>query len=146
MEHEWPLPISHPDTMDALRWFQIPGIDLLAFQFDFDERERNAIYLLNIKEAASVADQLGRERVLSETHGAGGHRVRFDRFKQLCDWQMVHGIDLVNPHMASQSLAGARKYDWPQTYSEHSPWFAHYHIHAEHTARLTEILRLGPTR
>lgn len=143
MEHEWPVPVSHPNTMDALRWFQVPGVDLLAFQFDFDDYRKNASYLVNIKEAASVADQLGSERVLSETHGAGGHRVRFDQFKALCDWQMVHGVDLVNPHMSCQTLAGARKYDWPQTYSDHSPWFEHYHLQAEHTARLSEALTMG---
>lgn len=103
MEHEWPLPTSHPDSMDAHRWFQVPGIDLLGFQYNIGGHEENDIYLLTIKEAASVADQLGRDRVLSETSGAGGHTVRFANFKELCDWQMVHGIDLVNPHMSFQN-------------------------------------------
>lgn len=143
MEHEWPVPYSHPNTMDAHRWFQTPGIDMLGFQYNYDGYTQNNSYLLMIKEAASVADQFGRDRVLSETQGGGSHSIRFEQFKELCDWQMVHGINLINPHMSFQTVAGARKYDWPQTFSDHSPWFKHHRLYADHTARLTEALTRG---
>lgn len=143
MEHEWPAPINHGSTMDAFRWMQMPGIDLLGFQYDFRSSNGNSIYLLTVKEAASAARQTGRKRVLSETQGGGGHDVSFTRFKKLADWEMVHGINFVNPHMSVESIAGARKYDWPQTYSDHSPWFAYYRTHAGHTARVCAVLAQG---
>ncbi len=143
MEHEWPAPVNQGSTMDAFRWMQTPGIDLLGFQYDFHDGQANSIYLLTVKEAASAARQLGCRRVLSETHGGGGHDVSFTRFKKLADWEMVHGINFVNPHMSVESIAGSRKYDWPQTYSDHSPWFAHYRTHAEHTARVCAALAQG---
>jgi hypothetical protein len=143
MEHEWPAPVNQGSTMDAFRWMQTPGIDLLGFQYDFHSSNGNSIYMLTVKEAASAARQLGCRRVLSETHGGGGHDVSFTRFKKLADWELVHGINFVNPHMSVESIAGARKYDWPQTYSDHSPWFAYYHAHAEHTARVCATLAQG---
>ncbi len=143
MEHEWPLPINQGSTMDAYRWMQTPGIDMLGFPYNFETPEKNDYLLLTIKEVSSVARQLGRDRVLSETHGGGGHEVSFDRFKELSDWEMVHGINLVNPHMSVETIAGARKYDWPQTYSDHSPWFKHYRLHTDHIARTSAALTEG---
>ncbi len=143
MEHEWPLPINQGSTMDAYRWMQTPGIDLLGFQYNFETPDKNDYLLLTVKEVSSAARQLGCSRVLSETHGGGGHAVSFNRFKELADWEMVHGINLVNPHMSVETIAGARKYDWPQTYSDHSPWWKHYHLHANHTARLAAALTEG---
>ncbi len=143
MEHEWPLPINQGSTMDAYRWMQTPGIDLLGFQYNFENPTKNDFLLLTVKEVSSAARQLGRPRVLSETHGGGGHAATFDRFKELTDWEMVHGINLVNPHMSVETIAGARKYDWPQTYSDHSPWWKHYRLHADHTARVAAALTEG---
>ncbi len=143
MEHEWPVPVSHPNSMDVHRHLQMPGVDMLAFQYHFDGHAENNSYLLMIKEAASAADQMGRTRVLSETHGGGGHSLRFEDMKELCDWQMVHGINFINPHMCFETIAGARKYDWPQTFSDHSPWFDYYRLYADYTARITNALTRG---
>jgi hypothetical protein len=143
MEHEWPLPLNQGSTMDAMRWMHTPGIDLLGFQYNFNDPSKNDWMLLNIKEAASVARQLGRERVLCESHGGGGHNLRLEQFKELTDWAIVHGINLINPHMSDQTLAGARKFDWPQTLSDHSPWWPEYHLYADHTARLTAAVTQG---
>jgi hypothetical protein len=143
MEHEWPAPVSVPNCMAAHRWFQTPGVDMLGFQYHYNGHAQNNSYLLMIKEVASVADQLGRERVLSETQGGGGHSIRFEQFKELCDWQMVHGINFVNPHMCFETLSGARKYDWPQTFTDHSPWFDHCRPYTDHAARLSEMLTRG---
>lgn len=143
MEHEWPLPLNQGSTMDAMRWMQTPGIDLLAFQYHFSDPSKNDWMLLNIKEAASVARQLGRQRVLCESHGGGGHHLQFNQFKELTDWAMIHGINLINPHMSDQSIAGARKFDWPQTLSDHSPWWDEYRLYTDHTARMTAALTQG---
>ena len=143
MEHEWPLPLNQGSTMDAMRWMQTPGIDLLAFQYNFTDPSKNDWMLLNIKEAASVARQLGRPRVLCESHGGGGHHLQFRQFKELTDWAIIHGINLINPHMSDQSITGARKFDWPQTLSDHSPWWTEYRLYTDHTARMTAAFTQG---
>lgn len=143
MEHEWPDPFFHPNTMDAYRWMHIPGIDLLAPQFHFAAPENAALYLMTVKEVASVAHQLGRERVMCETHGVGGHEATFEDFKRLGDWLMVHGVDHVVQHLSFQTISGARKHDHPQTFSDHSPWWGEYRLHADHVAKLTVAVKAG---
>ncbi len=145
-EHMWPDPFRQPDVMLAYRWMHVPGIDLLAFQFFPDDRRRTAIMLLACKEVGSVARQLGRERVLCETTGAGGYDQALVHFKPLTDFCQIYGVNLPNPHLSHQSLAGARKYDWGQTYSDHAAWWDDYRLEADHEARVSWALSRGVER
>jgi hypothetical protein len=142
-EHEWPSPARLPDVMAALRWLQVPGNDLLGFQFKPSQPDANGLYLLNLTELRSVANQLGRERVLCETAGGGGYGFALADLKSLDDFALAHGVNLINPHLSYASLAGARKYDWPQTLSDHSPWWDAYGGQADHVARVVTALRAG---
>lgn len=142
-EHMWPDPGHQPDVMWCYRWQQVPAIDLLAFQFFPEDRDRTAIMLLSCKELSSIQRQLQKERTLCETTGAGGyHRTLID-FKPLTDFGLIYGFDIVNPHLSHQTLVGARKYDWAQTYTDHSDWWQDYRIEADHEARLTWALTRG---
>ncbi|KPK62194.1 MAG: hypothetical protein AMK73_06580 [Planctomycetes bacterium SM23_32] len=142
-EHDWPDPASVPDSMAAYRWMQVPGIDLLGFQFDPSDRAGNALYLLTMKEAASVANQTGARRVFCEAYGGGGYEMALPQFKPLSDWLLANGINVINPHLSHQTLAGARKYDWPQTISDHASWWSCYGVQARHDARLTVAVTQG---
>jgi len=143
MEHQWPSPKGSPSTMAAQRWMHAPGIDLLAFQFKPTSLASNAIWLLNIKEAASIAAQAGRERVLCESCGGGGYEYGLAEMRPLEDFLLAGGVNLLSPHLSHQTLAGTRKYDWPQTLSDHSPWWDGYTLQAEHTARVNFALSRG---
>ncbi len=145
-EHMWPDPLHQPDVMLAYRWLHVPGIDLLAFQFFPDDRQRTRITLLACKEVGSVARQLGRERVLAETTGGGGYDQSLVDFKPLTDFCQIYGVNLPNPHLSHQSLAGARKYDWGQTYSDHAAWWEDYRLEADHEARVSWTLSHGVER
>jgi hypothetical protein len=125
MEHEWPSPRSQPDAMAAMRWMQAPGNDLLGFQFEPTTPADNGIYILNLKELSSLANQLGREWTLVETCGGAGYGAAFDVFKPLEDLVLAHGVNVIDPHLGHETVSGARKYDWAQTLSDHSPWWAH---------------------
>ncbi len=116
-EHEWPSPLNGPDNMAMYAWEDIPGIDMLFNQFnetDVDAQFGNA---RSVRELASVANQLGQRRKLSETYGGGGWDLRFEDMKRLGDWEYALGINFMNQHLAFQTLAGARKYDYPQSFS-----------------------------
>ncbi|MFW6189698.1 MAG: glycosyl hydrolase [Planctomycetota bacterium] len=146
MEHSWPSPRMHPDAMASLRWMQAPGDDLLGFQFSATRPSENAISLLNLKELGSVAGQLGRRWIVTESCGGAGYQASFGVFKPLEDYLLAFGINVMDPHLSHQSLSGRRKYDWPHTLSDHSPWWSHYRRHADHVARANTALDAGRER
>lgn len=137
-EHCWPEPFDTPDSMACYRWLHIPGVDVLAQQFDPQNPRdlSSALTLLTIKEAAGAARQLGRDRLSCEAYGGIGYEASLRQLKRRADWFCTHGVNLVVEHLGYQSTAGVRKYDWPQTFSDHSPWWSQYRELADHTARL----------
>jgi hypothetical protein len=109
--------------MEAYTHFDVPGIDLLGFQFKPDDREGAGIWLLTVLEAASVAAQLGKDTVMCEAFGGGGYECGPAYFKRAGDFLLAYGVNQIVPHMSYQTMAGARKYDWPQTISDHAPFW-----------------------
>jgi len=141
-EHEWPNPSEGPDNMAMYAWPQIPGIDMLFNQFN---EGVNAQFgnVRSVKELASAASQVGQRRTLSETYGGGGWDLRFEDMKRLGDWEYVLGINVMNQHLSFGTITGARKYDYPQSFSYHTPWWNHYGVLAAHFARLSLALSSG---
>ncbi|MFP4353186.1 MAG: hypothetical protein ACLFTU_10180 [Puniceicoccaceae bacterium] len=147
MENQWPKPLANPDSMATYRWMQAPGNDLLGFQFLRTRLRDNGLYLLNLKELASAAAQLGRDRdVMVESSGADGYGAAFALFKTCEDFLLAFGITVMDPHLSHWTLGGSRKYDWAQTLSPHSPWWACYRGHADHVARVIAAQREGVER
>ncbi|HEV3250296.1 MAG TPA: glycosyl hydrolase, partial [Puia sp.] len=142
-EHEWPSPNHGPDNMAMYAWPQRPGIDMLFNQFD--EVSPNAQFgnIRSVKELASVANQLNKKRTLSETYGGGGWELRFKDMKRLGDWEFVLGINTLNQHLSFMTIMGARKYDYPQSFSYHEPWWPYYKGLNEYFARLSLVLSSG---
>ncbi len=143
MENSWPSPRLNPNNMSALRWMQAPGEDLLGFQFDNGEFDRNKLYLLNLKELSSLRNQLGCEWTMVETCGGGGYNLSYPFFKGCEDFTLSFGVNCIDPHLAHATLSGIGKYDWPQTLSDHSPWWRFYKHHAQHVARTNAALSQG---
>ncbi|MGB8489639.1 MAG: hypothetical protein WCE64_01130, partial [Bacteroidales bacterium] len=52
-------------------------------------------------------------------------------------------VNLMNQHLAHISLAGARKYDYPLTFTYHEPWWNNYWYINDHFARLSLALSSG---
>lgn len=147
MEHEWPYPRSTPAEMSFYAFEHIPGIDMLGFQtWDLGSTGAQPHMLFTIKQAASVAHQLGRPRVLSESYGGGGWGSTIETFKRVGDWELVHGINLIDQHLAYTTIRGARKRDWPQSFSDVSAWWPYYRIHADHIGRVSLALTAGRAR
>jgi len=142
-EHGWPNPNHGGDNMAMYAWHQRPAIDMLFNQFD--EVSPNAQFgnIRSVKELASVANQLGKKRTLSETYGGGGWELRFQDMKRLGDWEFVLGVNTLNQHLSYMTMVGARKYDYPQSFSYHSPWWSYYKSLNEYFARLSLALSSG---
>lgn len=145
-EHEWPNLMHGPDNMAMYAWHQRPGIDMLFNQFNEYSHEAQFGNVRSVKELASVANQLGKKRTLSETYGGGGWELTFKDMKRLGDWEFVLGVNTLNQHLAYMSMEGARKYDYPQSFSYHNPWWPYYGGLNKHIARLSLALSAGQQR
>ena len=141
-EHEWPNCLMAPDNMAMYAWHQRPAIDNLMNQYSEDVHGQfgNA---RTVRELASVANQLGRERTLCEAYGAGGWDLRFEDMKRIGDWLFVLGVNTLDEHLSYITIRGARKRDHPQSFSYHEPWWKDYHVMAEYFTRLAMVMSQG---
>ena len=142
-EHGWPQMNDGPDNMAMYAWHQTPSIDMLFNQFNESSPGAQFGNIRAVKEVRSVANQMGYERILSETYGGGGWDVTFKDFKRLGDWEYVLGVNFMNQHLAHQTLTGARKYDYPPVFTYHSPWFGNYKVMNDYFGRLSLVMSKG---
>lgn len=142
-EHGWPNPNDVPDNMAMYAYHQYPGVDMLFNQFDEESPNAQFGNIRAVKELSSVANQLGKERTLSETYGGGGWELTFKDMKRLGDWEYVLGVNMLNQHLSMMTLTGARKYDYPQSFSYHTPWWPYYKSLNQYFSRLSVALSDG---
>ena len=142
-EHGWPMMYSVPDNMAMAAYHHIPAIDMLFL--GFDEKSCGAQFgnVRSVKEVSSIANQLGRKRVLSETYGGAGWQISFERMKMFADWQFVLGVNFVNQHVGHMSMAGVRKYDYPPMFCTAAPWWENYRPLADYIARMSVLASSG---
>ncbi len=120
--------------MPHYEYFHIPGMDWLG---------RDIGSCLTPKQVSSVAEQLGREQVLSETFALCGHNVSFDELKGMYEWQLVHGINLLCQHLEGYSIRGMRKRDYPPAMFEQQPWWEDYRTFVDAMSREGMVLSKG---
>ncbi len=113
---------------------QWPGIDVLTDQ---------ANELPSAKQAASVADQLGKPRVISELYGCTGWDWPLEGHKFVGDWHLATGVNLRCQHLSYYTLAGGGKRDYPASILDHSPWWPQYGAVEDYFARLGAALTQG---
>lgn len=95
----------------------IPGIDNLA---------RDGVAKLSARQVGSVAGQLGKKQVLTETFGCSGYGVSPKELKAIAEKQYVHGVNLLCHHLYAYSLAGQGKTDHPPCFSKHMTWWKEF--------------------
>lgn len=141
-EHEWPNCVSAPDNMAMYAWHQRPAIDTLFNQYREDVHAQfgNTRAVL---ELSSIANQLGKKRTLCEAYGGAGWDTRLEDMKRIGDWLFVLGVNTMDEHLARISMRGARKADYPPSFSYHSPWWEAYHVPTTYFARLAAALSQG---
>lgn len=142
-EHEWPNPHVVPDNMAMYAWHQRPAVDMLFNQFDEESSHAQFGNIRAVKELASVANQLDKKRTLSETYGGAGWEITYKDMKRLGDWEFVLGVNTLNQHLSHMTIMGARKYDYPQSFSYHNPWWPYYKSLNDYFTRLALMLSSG---
>jgi hypothetical protein len=114
---------------------QWPGIDVLG--------DAGRDKLVMTKQCTSVADQLDKDRCLSELYGGVGWDWPLAGHKYVGDWHAVLGINFRCVHLVHYSLAGGAKRDWLPSQSAHSPWWPCYRQVEDYFGRLNFMLAQG---
>lgn len=118
--------------MPFYEYEHIPGIDHLGIDISTP---------LAPKQVSSVARQLGKKRVLTETFACCGWGVTAKQTKRIAEWQYVNGINLMCQHLLPYSERGQRKRDYPAHYSWANPWVKEkYKPFNDYFARLGSLL------
>ena len=125
--------LSNGDVMRTYKNMQLPGIDLLCDDKDFN----TAI------QCRSVVRQYGREAMLSELYGVTGWDFDLRGHKYQGDWQACLGVTVRVPHLAWQSMKGEGKRDYPAPISYQSPWHEEYKYIEDHYARINTAMTRG---
>ena len=99
--------------MPFYEYEHIPGIDWLG---------RNTGAALAPRQVSSVAAQLGKRQILTETYGCCGWDVTPQELKEIAECQYVGGVNLMCQHLLPYTEHGQRKRDYPAHYSATNPW------------------------
>ena len=155
LEHDWPCPYATPGHVHLLAHMHWPGTDMLEtfllkghdfhdiqnFHPAADGREPHG--LMYLRQVHSVANQLGKERVIDESWGAGGNDSTPADWSRIGRWLVVHGVNLLVPHLSFTTIRGTRKSDHPQTFSDHSPAYEHLRPLNDELGRLCWVANRG---
>lgn len=109
----------------------IPGIDNLG--------QRNPA-TLSARQVGSVAQQLGKKLVLTETFGCSGYNVSVRELRAIAEKQYVHGVNFMCQHLYPYSLAGQGKVDHPPCFSSHAPWTKEFRTFNDYFTRLGYLI------
>ncbi len=100
-------------VMPFYEYEHIPGIDWLG---KYTENE------LSVRQLGSVACQLGKKQVLTETFGCCGWDITPGDLKRVAEFQFVNGVNLMCQHLVPYSEHGQRKRDFPAHFATMNPW------------------------
>ncbi|MBE6688616.1 MAG: hypothetical protein E7588_04995 [Ruminococcaceae bacterium] len=118
-------------VMPFYEYEHIPGIDWLG---------RDIADEVSPRQVSSVAQQLGKKHVLTETFACTGWDVLPKELKYIAEWQYVNGVNQTCQHLMPYSIRGQRKRDYPHHFSEHTPWFSEYRHFNDYFTRLGYML------
>ncbi len=109
---------------------QQPGVDKLF---------RGIGSPITLKQLTSACEWQNK-RALCECFAGMGQEATFFERKKIIDWQAVHGINFVNPHLSLYSMQGERKRDYPANIGYQQPYFTCMTAENGYVTRLSEII------
>lgn len=123
--------------MPSYEFMDIPGMDHLCRGMPSVQTEM---------QLTSVANQLGKKQILSETFAACGWNISFEDMRRLYEHQMVHGVNLLCQHLEGYSLRGIRKRDYPASLFRHQPWWKDYKVFNDMVSRIGMLVAEGAVK
>jgi len=128
---------ERPDVPEHLRFFQIPGQDIVLRRvLPGEESGLHGPESTQAKAAESVMLHERRTRNANEFCGAYGVDFSFDEMKRLAFWLLVRGCNLLMPHAFYYSVRGPRRTERPPDVGPNSPWWDRFEPFAGLCARL----------
>ena len=118
-------------VMPFYEYEHIPGIDWLG---------REIANEITPRQVSSVAQQLGKKQVLTETFACTGWDVTPKELKRIAEWQYVNGVNLLCQHLYPYSIRGQRKRDYPTFFSNHNPWTSNFKVFNDYFTTLGYLL------
>lgn len=120
--------------MPNYQYQHVPGIDMLC--------EQTSEYM-TVKQCTSVAHQMGKSQVITETYGCTGWDFTFEGQKWMGDWQAVLGVNRRCQHLALYSLRGCRKRDYPPSFNYNVNWWQENRQVDDYFARVAVVTEQG---
>jgi hypothetical protein len=134
---------GHPakgDDIGPLRYFQIPGQDLVwRWVLPDQPSALEGSESTQAKCSASAMLHHGRRRNANECCGAYGHGMTWDEMNWLARWAFVRGVNLLIPHAFYYSVRGLRRDERPPDVGPHSSWWDRFPVYAQMCRRLSWI-------
>jgi hypothetical protein len=131
---------GHPargDEIGALRFFQIPGQDLVNRRVEMDQPSAvNGKESPQAKATSSTMSHFKRRFNSSEFGGGYGHRTTFEEIRWLAWWCISRGVNLLIPHAFFYSTRGYRLQDSPPPIGPHNSYWSDFKPFADAAARL----------
>lgn len=121
-------------VMPCYEYFHMPGVDALF---------REPISKMSVLQVASVAHQLGKKQILSESFALCGDGISFEELRYLYEYQMVRGANILCPHLEGYSLRGMRKFDRPPAMYYQQPWWEKYKLFTDMVSSIGMLLAEG---
>lgn len=136
----WGQVRSQGNQTKVLQQMDYPGYDYLGQGVGTKE---NPYRILAAKCASSVAHIEGKNRVMCESFGGGGHNHSLFTRKLDANFMAVLGTNMFIPHGFYYSFEGYRKTDWPPTEFYHAPHWYYYKGYADYLGRLSLMAAVG---
>jgi hypothetical protein len=129
---------AEPDATRHLRYFHIPGQDIVWRQIEPDKPSAlEGRQSTQGKAASSMMLHGQRRRNANEFCGAYGADLTFEEMRWLANWLLIRGCNLLIPHAFYYSVRGPRRYERPPDVGPHSPWWdTHFTAFARACRRL----------
>ena len=134
---------STAGCMPLYEYMHIPGIDWLGRGTAGDRLSDAKANPLIALQVGSVAAQLGKKQVLTETYAMSGWDISFAEMRHLVEWQFIGGVNLVCQHLNAYTLRAERKGDYPPSMFYQSAWWDEYRSFADTVARTGKLLADG---
>lgn len=125
---------SSGGVMPFYEYLHIPGIDWLR---------RSIASPIIGKQVGSVACQLGKKQVLTESFALCGWDVSFEELKWIAEWQFVNGVNQLCQHLEGYTIKGVRKRDYPPSLFTQQTWWKEYKKFNDYMGRLCLTLSCG---
>ena len=128
--------------MPFYEYEHIPGIDYLG---------KDIVNTVASKQVSSVAAQLGKKQVMTETFACCGWDITPNEVRLIAESQYAGGVNLMCQHLLPYREHGQRKRDYPAHYSNVNPWVRknfkefndYFSVLGEMLAESREVVNVG---